>query len=62
MYKRQAWYLTTTGSDEVKAGAWDFMKFMNTPNNHNFVDKNVQGWFWPTDLYDGRKATAWKKA
>ena len=26
-----AWYLTTTGSDEVKAGAWDFMKFMNTP-------------------------------
>ncbi|MBK6563239.1 MAG: hypothetical protein IPG14_17130 [Dehalococcoidia bacterium] len=38
------------------------MKFMYTPNNHNFVDKNVQGWFWPTDLYDGRKATAWKKA
>jgi sn-glycerol 3-phosphate transport system substrate-binding protein len=25
-----AWYLTNTGSAEVQAGAWDFMKFMNT--------------------------------
>jgi sn-glycerol 3-phosphate transport system substrate-binding protein len=25
-----AWYLTNTGSAAVQAGAWDFMKFMNT--------------------------------
>lgn len=25
-----AWYLTNTTSPEVQAGAWDFMKFMNT--------------------------------
>jgi sn-glycerol 3-phosphate transport system substrate-binding protein len=25
-----AWYLTNTTSSEVQAGAWDFMKFMNT--------------------------------
>jgi sn-glycerol 3-phosphate transport system substrate-binding protein len=26
-----AWYLTNTTAPEVQAGAWDFMKFMNTP-------------------------------
>lgn len=35
------------------------MKFMYTTNNHIFVDKKIKNWFFPTDLYDGRKATAW---
>ena len=28
-----AWYMTNTGSPEVQAAAWDFMKFMNTPES-----------------------------
>jgi sn-glycerol 3-phosphate transport system substrate-binding protein len=28
-----AWYLTNTGSPEVQAAAWDFAKFMNTPES-----------------------------
>lgn len=27
-----AWYITSTPSAEVQAGAWDFMKFMNQPH------------------------------
>ncbi|MGE3074098.1 MAG: ABC transporter substrate-binding protein [Dehalococcoidia bacterium] len=38
------------------------VKFMYTTNNHIFVDKKIKGWFFPTDLYDGRKATAWLDA
>jgi peptide/nickel transport system substrate-binding protein len=33
--------------------------FMFTVNLHHFTDQKVKGWFWPTDLYDGRKAEAW---
>jgi len=28
-----AWYMTNTGSPQVQAAAWDFSKFMNTPEN-----------------------------
>jgi sn-glycerol 3-phosphate transport system substrate-binding protein len=28
-----AWYMTNTGSPEVQAAAWDFAKFMNTPES-----------------------------
>ena len=38
------------------------VKFMYTTNNHIFVDKKIKNWFYPTDLYDGRKATAWLNA
>ena len=38
------------------------VKFMYTTNLHIFVDKKVKNWFYPTDLYDGRKATAWLNA
>jgi len=38
------------------------VKFMYTTNNHIFVDKKIKNWFFPTDLYDGRKATAWMNA
>ena len=38
------------------------VKFMYTTNNHIFVDKKIKNWFFPTDLYDGRKATAWMSA
>ncbi|PWB69321.1 MAG: hypothetical protein C3F15_15335 [Holophagae bacterium] len=38
------------------------MSFMFTTNLHHFTDKKVKGWFWPTDLYDGRKAEAWLDA
>lgn len=38
------------------------MKFMFTTNNHLFTDQKVKGWFYPTDLYDGRKAEAWLDA
>ena len=27
-----AWYMTSTGSDEQQAAAWDFLQFMNTPD------------------------------
>ena len=29
---------------------------------HEFTDPAVKGWFYPVDLYDGRKATAWVDA
>ena len=35
------------------------MAFMFTTNNHNFVDPKVKGWFWSTDLYNGRVETVW---
>jgi peptide/nickel transport system substrate-binding protein len=35
------------------------MSFMFTVNLHEFTDKTVKGWFYPKDLYDGRKADAW---
>jgi len=35
------------------------MSFMFTTNLHEFTDPKVKGWFYPVDLYDGRKATAW---
>jgi len=38
------------------------MRFMFTTNLHHFTDDKVKGWFWPTDLYDGRKAEAWLDA
>jgi peptide/nickel transport system substrate-binding protein len=38
------------------------IKFMFTTNLHEFVDGKVKGWFYPTDLYDGRKADAWLDA
>jgi ABC-type transport system substrate-binding protein len=38
------------------------MKFMFTVNLHEFTDPKVKGWFYPVDLYDGRKATAWLDA
>jgi peptide/nickel transport system substrate-binding protein len=38
------------------------VKFMYTTNLHIFVDKKVKNWFYPTDLYDGRKTTAWLNA
>jgi ABC-type transport system substrate-binding protein len=38
------------------------MAFMFTTNLHEFVDPKVKGWFYPVDLYDGRKATAWLDA
>jgi len=38
------------------------IKFMFTTNNHLFTDEKVKGWFYPTDLYDGRKAEAWLDA
>ena len=28
-----AWYITNTGPDEVQAGAWDFVKYVNQPEN-----------------------------
>lgn len=27
------WYITNTGPDEVQAGAWDFVKYVNQPEN-----------------------------
>ncbi len=38
------------------------MAFMFTVNLHEFTDPKVKGWFYPVDLYDGRKATAWLDA
>jgi peptide/nickel transport system substrate-binding protein len=38
------------------------IKFMFTTNLHLFTDSKVKGWFYPTDLYDGRKAEAWLDA
>jgi peptide/nickel transport system substrate-binding protein len=38
------------------------IKFMFTTNLHLFTDEKVKGWFYPTDLYDGRKAEAWLDA
>ncbi len=35
------------------------MAFMFTTHLHEFTDPKVKGWFYPVDLYDGRKATAW---
>jgi peptide/nickel transport system substrate-binding protein len=35
------------------------IRFMFTTNLHQFLNAKVQGWFYPTDLYDGRKADAW---
>jgi dipeptide transport system substrate-binding protein len=35
------------------------MAFMFTVNLHEFTDNTVKGWFYPKDLYDGRKADAW---
>jgi peptide/nickel transport system substrate-binding protein len=35
------------------------IKFMYTTNLHQFLNGTVKGWFYPTDLYDGRKADAW---
>jgi peptide/nickel transport system substrate-binding protein len=46
--------------DVQKKIVLDFpMKFMFTVNLHEFTDPKVKGWFYPVDLYDGRKATAW---
>jgi len=36
--------------------------FMFNVNNHIFTDSKVKGWFYPQDLYDGRKAEAWLDA
>jgi peptide/nickel transport system substrate-binding protein len=38
------------------------MSFMFTTNNHNFVDPKVKGWFWSTDLYNGRVESVWLDA
>ena len=35
------------------------MAFMFTVNLHEFTDNTVKGWFWPKDLYDGRRADVW---
>lgn len=35
------------------------MKFMFTTNQHEFTDPAVKGWFYHTDLYDGRVETLW---
>ncbi|HEY4669237.1 MAG TPA: ABC transporter substrate-binding protein, partial [Tepidiformaceae bacterium] len=35
------------------------MRFMFTVNLHHYTEDRIKGWFWPTDLYDGRKAEAW---
>ena len=35
------------------------MSFMYTPNNHFFTSAKVKGWFYPNDLYQGRKETVW---
>lgn len=65
---RQAQELDTAKRQEIVQEAQEMivrdfpMKFMYTTNNHLFVDKKVEGWFYPTDLYDGRKATAWFNA
>jgi peptide/nickel transport system substrate-binding protein len=38
------------------------IKFMFTTNLHLFTHEKVKGWFYPTDLYDGRKGEAWLDA
>jgi sn-glycerol 3-phosphate transport system substrate-binding protein len=43
-----AWYLTTTTPPEVQAAAWDFMKFMNTPEAQ--ADMLVGGSYLPYNL------------
>ncbi|HSE44237.1 MAG TPA: ABC transporter substrate-binding protein, partial [Gemmatimonadales bacterium] len=49
--------------DVQKKIVLDFpMAFMFTVNLHEFTDKKVKGWFYPVDLYDGRKTTAWLDA
>ncbi len=49
--------------DVQKLIVQDFpMKFMFTVNLHEFTDPAVKGWFYPVDLYDGRKTTAWLDA
>lgn len=35
------------------------ISFMYTPNNHFFTSAKVKGWFYPNDLYQGRKETLW---
>jgi ABC-type glycerol-3-phosphate transport system substrate-binding protein len=40
-----AWYLTNTGSPEVQAGAWDFMKFFNSESSQ--VTWNLRGGYLP---------------
>lgn len=49
--------------DVQKQIVLDFpMKFMFTTNLHEFTDKKVKGWFYHTDLYDGRLVEAWLDA
>ncbi len=40
-----AWYMTNTVSPQVQAGAWDFMKFMNTPESQG--DMLIGGSYLP---------------
>jgi sn-glycerol 3-phosphate transport system substrate-binding protein len=47
-------YMTTKASDEQKAGVWDFMKFLNTPENQAFW--HVSTGYIPTRL-SASKAT-----
>ncbi len=46
--------------DAQKMIVLDFpMAFMYTTNNHMFTDPKVKGWFYSTDLYNGRVHNAW---
>ena len=45
------WYLTNTGPDEVQAGAWDFVKYVNQPENQALW--HLEGSYLPV-----RKTTA----
>ncbi len=38
------------------------MAFMFTTNNHMFTDPKVKGWFYSTDLYNGRVHNVWLDA
>ena len=46
--------------DAQKAIVQDFpMAFLYTPNLHLFTQSYVKGWFFPTDLYNGKVETVW---
>lgn len=45
------WYITNTGSDEVKAASWDFLKYVNQPENQTLW--HLEGSYLPV-----RAATA----
>lgn len=40
-----AWYMTSLAAPEVQAGAWDYLKFMNTPTSQAVW--NIEGSFLP---------------